>query len=221
MVFMSSDYEMWITWDNEESKLPIRPLPEKITIDYGASHQTVSIAELGKLAIPNESELTSVKFSSFFPKHGFTAISEKDIRNPNVYMSMLRTLVNNKQPVHFICTGCNINFFAYMKINFHEIGGDVGTKYYNIELIQHKKVSVRQIKLTQDNNVQVTTAGNRVNNSTEYETYTVKSGDYLIKIAREKLGDSSRYKEIAALNSDLIKDPNVIKVGWVLKIPKK
>ena len=218
----SNNYEMWITWDNEASKLPIRPLPEKITVDFGDSCQTVSMADFGKIAIPKESELMSVKFSSFFPLYGFTGVAEKDIRNPNLYMNVLHTLMENKQHIHFICTGCNVNFFAYMKLQFHENGGDVGAKHYDMTLTQYKKVSVRQIKLTSSNNVKITTSSsNRANTSTEYETYTVQVNDYLCKIAREKLGDSSRYKEIVALNSDLIKDPNVIKVGWVLKIPKK
>lgn len=48
-------------------------------------------------------------------------------------------------------------------------------------------------------------------------TYTVQYGDTLSGIAKELLGDASRYKEIAALNG--IDNPNVIKVGQVLKIP--
>ena len=48
-------------------------------------------------------------------------------------------------------------------------------------------------------------------------TYTVQYGDTLSGIAKELLGDASRYKEIAALNG--IDNPNVIKVGQVLQIP--
>jgi LysM repeat protein len=51
------------------------------------------------------------------------------------------------------------------------------------------------------------------------QTYTVKSGDNLSAIAKRLLGDSKRYAEIYALNSDKIKNPNLIYPGQVLKIP--
>ena len=51
-----------------------------------------------------------------------------------------------------------------------------------------------------------------------YVLYTVKTGDGLMKIARQFYGDASRYKEIAKFND--ITDPDKIKVGQVLKIPK-
>lgn len=49
---------------------------------------------------------------------------------------------------------------------------------------------------------------------TNTETYTVKSGDYLVKIGR-KLG--IKWQEIATINN--IKSPYIIKVGQVLKLP--
>jgi LysM repeat protein len=49
------------------------------------------------------------------------------------------------------------------------------------------------------------------------DTYKVKSGDSLWSIAVSQLGDGNRWSEIQALNA--IKNPNVITVGQVLKIP--
>lgn len=50
--------------------------------------------------------------------------------------------------------------------------------------------------------------------------YTVKSGDTLGKIAREHLGDASRYPEIFEANQPLLKDPNLIYPGQMLRIPQ-
>lgn len=52
------------------------------------------------------------------------------------------------------------------------------------------------------------------------ETYTVKAGDTLSKIAKEKLGDASAYPEIFNANRDQLSDPDKIKPGQVLKIPQ-
>jgi nucleoid-associated protein YgaU len=49
--------------------------------------------------------------------------------------------------------------------------------------------------------------------------YTVKAGDTLSKIAKEKYGNASEWKKIHAANADLIKDPDKIQVGWKLRLP--
>src|SRR3954465_11721125 len=51
-------------------------------------------------------------------------------------------------------------------------------------------------------------------------TYTVKSGDTLSKIAKELLGNASAYTQIFEANRDQLSDPDKIKPGQVLKIPK-
>jgi nucleoid-associated protein YgaU len=51
-------------------------------------------------------------------------------------------------------------------------------------------------------------------------TYTVKAGDTLSKIAREKLGDANAYMDIFNANKDQLSDPDKIKPGQVLKIPQ-
>jgi nucleoid-associated protein YgaU len=53
----------------------------------------------------------------------------------------------------------------------------------------------------------------------ENETYTVKSGDTLSKIAKQLLGDAGAYAEIFNANRDQLSDPDKIRPGQVLKIP--
>jgi nucleoid-associated protein YgaU len=53
------------------------------------------------------------------------------------------------------------------------------------------------------------------------QTYVVKSGDSLSKIAKELLGDAKRWPELYELNKALIGDnPNMIHPGQELKLPK-
>lgn len=55
--------------------------------------------------------------------------------------------------------------------------------------------------------------------------YQVKNGDFLTKIARERLGDPNRFKDIIELNKDkypsLVKNPDLIYPGWNLVLPKQ
>lgn len=52
-------------------------------------------------------------------------------------------------------------------------------------------------------------------------SYTVQPGDTLIAIARDRLGDSSRWEEIMKLNRNVIgSDPRSLRPGQVLELPK-
>jgi nucleoid-associated protein YgaU len=51
------------------------------------------------------------------------------------------------------------------------------------------------------------------------QTYTVKPGDSLSKIAKEQLGNANLYMEIFNANKDVLTDPDKIKPGMVLKLP--
>ncbi len=51
-------------------------------------------------------------------------------------------------------------------------------------------------------------------------TYTVKAGDTLSKIAKQMLGDANAYTEIFNANRDQLSDPDKIRPGQTLKIPQ-
>ncbi|KAA9346058.1 LysM peptidoglycan-binding domain-containing protein [Adhaeribacter soli] len=53
------------------------------------------------------------------------------------------------------------------------------------------------------------------------DTYTVKSGDSLSKIAKNFYGDAMQWRKIHEANKDKISNPDMIQPGWVLKIPKQ
>jgi nucleoid-associated protein YgaU len=53
----------------------------------------------------------------------------------------------------------------------------------------------------------------------EAKTYTVQPGDTLSKLAKQFYGNAGAYMKIFDANKDQLTDPNLIKVGQVLKIP--
>jgi nucleoid-associated protein YgaU len=52
------------------------------------------------------------------------------------------------------------------------------------------------------------------------EFYTVKKGDSLSKISKEFYGDPMKYKAIFEANTPMLKNPDLIYPGQVLRIPK-
>ena len=53
----------------------------------------------------------------------------------------------------------------------------------------------------------------------EAQFYTVQRGDSLSKISKEYYGDPMKYKAIFEANMPMLKDPNLIYPGQVLRIP--
>lgn len=53
----------------------------------------------------------------------------------------------------------------------------------------------------------------------EAKYYTVKEGDWLSKIAKEYYGDANKYTVIFEANKPMLKDPDKIYPGQVLRIP--
>lgn len=56
--------------------------------------------------------------------------------------------------------------------------------------------------------------------SQEPKKYTVQKGDSLSKIAKQFLGNASKWNEIYEANKDTISDPDMIHPGQELKIPE-
>ena len=50
-------------------------------------------------------------------------------------------------------------------------------------------------------------------------TYTVEKGDTLSKIAKQHYGDAAKWKALFEANRDVIKNPDLIQIGWVIKLP--
>ena len=81
------------------------------------------------------------------------------------------------------------------------------------------KKSSKNKKGKNSKNKKKTVAKKTVKN-TGYTTYTVKSGDTLWLLAVKFYKNGNKYTKIYNANKKTITNPNSLKAGWVLKIPK-
>ena len=100
-----------------------------------------------------------------------------------------------------------------------DINGDTVTVWGQAETQAAKELVI----LTAGNNVGISSVDDRmsvVKPEPEATFYEVKSGDTLSKIAKAHYGDAMKYNSIFEANKPMLKDPDKIYPGQVLRIPK-
>ena len=100
-----------------------------------------------------------------------------------------------------------------------DINGDTVTVFGQAETQFAKELVI----LTAGNNVGISSVDDRmsvVKVEPEATFYEVKSGDTLSKIAKSHYGDAMKYNSIFEANKPMLKDPDKIYPGQVLRIPK-
>jgi len=217
----TNNYQMWLTFNGGKEKLRFPVLPSVITVTKGSSNKSIKITELGEITIIQGRPAVKISFSSFFPATSFPGMEASAITPPLTIKDTITRWQVSKKPVQFILTGQNIDLFVTIEdFVYNEGGGDIGTLNYTLSLKEYREINVRQVKVeikTQTATVSKDTA--RVDNTVTPRTYTVKSGDNLWNIAKALLGSGARYMEIYNLNTNILKNPNLIYPGQVLKIP--
>jgi nucleoid-associated protein YgaU len=199
--------------------------PEKIELTRGNSNDTVKVTGVGEVTILQSPSADSITFSSFFPAATFPGCQTTKPQAPMKYVQKLNGWKDGKRPVKFVSTACGISdYYTIEEFKYYEVGGDVGTIQFTLNLKLYNEVTVRQIELKIENQkataVVTQTSSTRVDNTTTPKTYTVKSGDCLWNIAKKFYGNGSQYTKIYNANKSVIgSNPNLIRVGQALTIP--
>ncbi|MDR1753320.1 MAG: LysM peptidoglycan-binding domain-containing protein [Eubacterium sp.] len=219
---MASKYQMDMAFNGEKEKLHFSVLPTEININHGGTNKSVDVQGLGEIIIKQNPSATVISFSSYFPAMPFPGMGRhfEKVTDPYYIVGKIVEWKNSELPVHFIITGTAINMMCVIdSFSYSEKGGDIGTLYYSITLKEYKEVSIRH-KPAKEGSVDIPkSTPKRPDNRVHEKTYTVVKGDCLTAIAARLLGSANRYTEIVSLNSDLIKNPDLIYPGWVLKLP--
>lgn len=216
-----SKRQLWLTHNGEREKIHFPVLPEVFDVSFGNTNKSVDISGLGEIVVLQDRAAIEVSWSGFFPAARFPGIQVDSITAPKSLLKTLCEWKSSDKPAHLILTGTDVNFYvAIQSIQPSEEGGDPDSIYYKIKLKEYREVKVRQVSVNVSTQVAtVSSPATRTDNRVQEKTYTVKSGDCLWNIAKAMLGSGSRYTEIANLNKDKIKNPNLIYPGQVLRIP--
>lgn len=203
--------------------LPVLPTNGKITYNGGDKKAiSVDIVNLGTVDFPQGMDLDKISLSSFFPARydpGYCQTSS--LKKPLEYRDIFNSWKKSGDSLQVVCPAAGINTTMHLKSFVPDYGrGAEGDIYYTADFVELKTIKAVKIKTTQTAISKKKTAASRppAPKKPKPKTYTVKPGDYLIKIAK-KLGIKNWRTDLYEPNKGVIgPNPNLIYPGQKLKV---
>lgn len=179
-------YRMFFNYDNDKKVYVLPMLPQKITLTVNGKLTSVDIDTFGEILHRGKMDAITIEFESIFPSvygKNYCSCMEKEFKNPATWHKWMLSLMNAKNPFHFVLVGSPFSINMYADIASYvpyEQGGDVGTIYYKVKIREHRKPSVETYKKKKNSKPQKTSSGKRPSNKkTVYYKTTAKSGLHL------------------------------------------
>ncbi len=209
--------EIWFkTLDNKTAFMLPRN-PAEYTIGYEMDHKTETVHSLGEVLLPGKRKLRTIGFESYYPKGG-DEIGLKPALRVKDFMDLVRGWQRDSVPIRVIAITMGASFNCVMMIERFQPRMRKGPEdvWYALDLIEWKDLAPEKLpaKGAGDEKPAKETGGG----GGKANTYIVKKGDTLQKIAQKVYGDSSRWREIQKKNGLSRYDYYHLKVGQVLKV---
>ena len=205
--------------------------PSKVTTKINSQNQTLTLISGEEVSVLKAAGLTDVSFELLLPQSRYPFTSGT-FRPADYYLSLLERLKTSQEPFQFLLirqkpngaalhnTNLTVSLESYDIVDDADEGFDVTAK---VNLKQYRTFGTKTVVLRTASDGTATASVQASPRSTatapKAATYTVKAGDCLWNIAKQQLGDGSRYNEIYSLNKDKIQNPNLIRPGQVLTLP--
>lgn len=221
--------EFYIKYSNTDMiRLPVPPPSFKIQRQNAT--QTVTVSQLGEVNLWGPALLETVTIESFWPyKYMPTYCKYKNFIKPKDFVAWVNKCKDSKNPVRLVITdsktGLNINMQCLIEQFDTEVKNFNGDIDFTIAFREYRQVNVKEQEVpkppSSNNSGNNSNSNNSNSNSTGYYYHTVKKGESLWILAKKYYGQGSKWPTIYNANKDKVKNANLIKPGWVLKIPKK
>lgn len=218
-------YRFYFKQNGEQILLPVAP--SELVTKVGGESERVDLVDIGEGSILKDIGLRRISFTVLLPAVQYSFVqTEGSFKAPIFYLNQFRQYKMSKKPVSLIvfrklADGSEL-FSGNIDVSFEEYtvverGGEQGDFWVEINLKEYRKISSTTYKMEKKGEQTVLEEFGAKREGKEIpNTYTVKAGDSLWKIAQTMLNDGSRYNEIAQKNN--IVNPNSIKVGQILHL---
>jgi hypothetical protein len=214
--------QFWLINEGKRIQLPVNPEVMSVASPFG--FEDVEVAQLGEITVIGDVKLREVSFSTFFPReYNPTYCEYSNLPRPMDIYNLLERWKRERKPIRFTVTGTIINFDVTIRefTAEPEKAGSPGDVYFTISLKEYRHVTVKKVN---EKNGKASTSKSNARPAPpkkSSQSYGVKSGDSLWKIAAREYGDGSQWRKIYDANKGVIgKNPNSLKPGQKLVIPK-
>lgn len=199
--------------------------PEKVETVISGNNRTLYLISGEQISLLQKPQLTEIRFELVLPSVWYPWV-RPDRAQPVEYLAYFDELLQAQAPFYWSFTRLKqdgeqlfytcmpVTLEAYTVVDAAEDGLDLRVQ---ITLRQWRDYGTKVY--TADGTAGTDRDSSTSPASTVETTYTVQTGDSLWNIAKKYLGDGSRWTEIAALNAELIDDPDLIYAGQVLVLP--
>lgn len=220
-------YEVYI----DDMRLPIPP--EKIPVKYPGQNKTTVLINGEEVNMVRPPGLAEISIEAVIPQVNYPcAVWDGSIDCAEDFLEHLKSLKESREPFEFIVIrdGPGRNDFFDTNINVtledYSVSDDVNegldlTVSLSMKEYKNYGTKIMEFKIKEDQDTPETTDSipKREGSFPASEMYTVQKGDCLWNIAKKRLGNGNRWREIYDLNRDKISNPNLIQPGWVLTMP--
>lgn len=144
--------------------------------------------------------------------------------SPHEVQKQLHAYKNKGTVCTFMLGGRKIGAYKWVITNLSDayqtvsVNGRVTQMSFSVTLKEYKYRKKK--KTTAKKITSIKKTGLKTPKTKSYDTYEIKKGDTLWGLAKRFYGDGSKYTKIYNANKGTIKNPNIIQIGWVIKIPK-
>ena len=195
--------------------------PQDYTVSVSHKNTVTNVIQKGDINLIGKTGLRGVSLSSFFPAQDYAFGAS--IGDPVSIVEQIDSWRKSGSTCRIIIgrtlnMECTIEKFDWSEKDYT---GDI---YFTLELKEYNRIGLSKVATTSnmvDTISDVITTEKRETKEPETggRKYTVKSGDSLWKIAKQFYGDGAEYKKIWDANSDVLYNPDHIRIGQVLIIP--
>lgn len=203
------------------------PTPAKMTLKIKGDNKTLTLLNEGEINILRAPGLTEITVPLEFPMLGGT-------HAPDYYLDILKRMKTEKQVVRLVMTRVSPDgrqlYDTNMPVTLEDytikedakegldVSVDANFKLWRDYSTQTVTVEEPAVSAAQPQTVSVETDRDASTAPTA-KTHTVVKGDTLWALAAKYYGSGAQYTKIYEANTDIISNPNAIKVGQVLTIP--
>lgn len=210
------------------NKILLPVTPGKLNVKINGNNKSIMLINEGEINILKKAKLTEVSFDVLLPnvKYPF-AVYKSGFQDAKYFLGEIEKLKKSQKPFQFIVTrelpSGKLLFDTNLKVALedYQIKEDAKDGFdvtVTINLKQYKNYGTKTCKVNGD---KVTKKQERpTENAPNEKNCTIKKGDTLWNIAKKLYGDGEKYKLIYEANKDKIKNPNLVREGQKLIIPR-